>query len=161
MEKSGNNIYIRLAGITKESLVDGPGIRYVVFLQGCSLNCKGCHNPETHSRDGGVLYLVDDIVKEIKKTDYLDGLSISGGEPFEQAENCAYLIRKVRAVFPEFHILCYTGFTYEKLKESKDSFIQDMLNNINILIDGPFILEQKTLDLSFRGSKNQNIIKLR
>lgn len=161
MEINEEFISIRLAGITEESIVDGPGVRYVIFTQGCSHQCKGCHNPETHDFNGGVLFHINDLVNDIAQRDYLDGLTISGGEPFEQPENCYQLIKEVRLLLPDFHILCYTGYTFEELKRSDNQYVLDILKNINTLIDGPFIIEEKSLELSFRGSKNQRIIELK
>ena len=88
---------IRIAGVVKESIVDGPGIRYVVFAQGCKHNCKGCHNPHTHSFEGGSIVEVDSIISEMKRNPLLDGITLSGGEPFEQAEGFAVLAQKARA----------------------------------------------------------------
>lgn len=82
---------IRIAGIVNESIVDGPGIRLVVFTQGCSHNCKGCHNPHTHSYTGGTLVKISDILEKMKKNPLLDGLTISGGEPFDQANTVGIL----------------------------------------------------------------------
>jgi len=152
---------IRIAGIIKESIVDGPGIRMVVFAQGCRHNCPGCHNPQTHSFDGGTLVTVEHILEQAKKNPLLDGITFSGGEPFEQAEVFAVLARKAR----EFNldIMTYTGYTYEQLTDGSDrqKGWRALLDETDILVDGRFELEKKNLLLKFRGSENQRIIDLK
>jgi anaerobic ribonucleoside-triphosphate reductase activating protein len=149
---------IRIAGIINESIVDGPGIRMVVFAQGCKHNCMGCHNPHTHSFEGGEFVKIDRIIEDIKKNPLLDGVTFSGGEPFEQAEGFAELAKRINEM--GLNVMTYTGYTFEKLLEySKvQKGYMELLNNIKILVDGPFIMEQKNLLLKFRGSANQRII---
>ncbi|MGI6538335.1 MAG: anaerobic ribonucleoside-triphosphate reductase activating protein [Caldicoprobacterales bacterium] len=152
---------IRIAGVVEESIVDGPGIRYVVFAQGCPHRCPGCHNPKTHSFDGGILIDIGDILKAIKNNPLLDGITLSGGEPFEQAAAFARLAEKVREL--ELDVIVYTGYTYEELIKhapNRPSW-ESLLNAADILIDGPFIMEQKSYMLKFRGSANQRIIDLK
>lgn len=148
---------IRLSGIIDESVVDGPGIRYVIFTQGCKHNCKGCHNPSTHDETKGYLKSCDDIINNINETKYLSGVTFSGGEPFLQPDKCAYIAKEIKK---EYNIIVYTGYLYEKLLElgKENKAIMDFLSQIDILVDGPFILEQKSLDLKFKGSKNQRMI---
>lgn len=149
---------IRIAGIINESIVDGPGIRMVVFAQGCRHNCVGCHNPHTHSFEGGELVRIDRIVEDAGKNSLLDGVTFSGGEPFEQAEAFALLAQRINET--GLNVMIYTGYTFEQLMElSKErAGYRELLNNTKILVDGPFILEQKDLLLKFKGSKNQRII---
>ncbi len=148
---------IRLSGIIDESVVDGPGIRYVIFTQGCKHNCKGCHNPNTHDETKGYLKACDDIINDINETKYLSGVTFSGGEPFLQPDKCAYIAKRIKK---GYNIIAYTGYLYEQLLElSKvNQAIMDFLKQIDILVDGPFILEQKSLELKFKGSKNQRMI---
>lgn len=149
---------LRISGIIKESIVDGPGIRYVVFTQGCLHKCEGCHNPQTHDLEGGYLIDIDDILAEVKKNPLLDGLTFSGGEPFLQPGPLGELGKAVKAM--GFNIIAYTGFTFEQLLElsKKKPDITSLLQVTDILIDGRFELSQKDLLLKFRGSKNQRPI---
>lgn len=152
---------IRVSGIINESIVDGPGIRMVVFAQGCKHNCEGCHNPHTHSFDGGELVEIDKIISDLKKNSLLDGVTLSGGDPFEQAEELAVLAKKVKEL--GMNVITYTGYTFEQLLElsSKRKGYKELLENTDLLIDGPFILEEKNLLLKFRGSENQRIIDVK
>lgn len=148
---------LRIAGIVEESIVDGPGIRMTVFTQGCNHKCKGCHNPQTHDFKAGRDITIEEIIEKAKNNPLLDGLTISGGEPFEQAQACANLARAARDI--GLNVLVYTGYTYEILQE-KEAY-QDFLQQIDILIDGRFEIDQMDLTLAFRGSKNQRIIELK
>ena len=151
---------IRVSGMVAESIVDGPGIRYVVFAQGCVHNCKGCHNPATHALDGGHLVEVDDIVSAIKKNPLLKGVTFSGGEPFLQAEAFTELAQKCHEL--GLDVICYTGYTFEKLVSSFEVHPEweALLKNIDTLIDGPFVEEKKSLMLLFRGSSNQRMLDM-
>jgi anaerobic ribonucleoside-triphosphate reductase activating protein len=150
---------LRVAGIVKESVVDGPGFRYVIFAQGCEHGCKGCHNPDTHSLDGG--YAVDTVslIKDIKQSKYIDGVTFSGGEPFLQAGAFVHIAEKLKK--ENINIVCYTGFTYEELLQSKDLSTIKLLGLTDMLIDGPYMEELKDISLTFRGSKNQRIIDVK
>lgn len=148
---------IRVAGFANDSIVDGPGLRFTIFTQGCNHNCKGCQNPHTHAANEGTLIDVEDIIMKIKKNPLLDGVTISGGEPFLQPEACAELARKVKEL--NLDVVTYTGFTYEKLLTSKAT--RELLKYTDVLVDGPFIMEQKSLALLFRGSKNQRLIDVK
>lgn len=148
---------IRIAGIEEESIVDGPGIRLVLFTQGCNHHCIGCHNPETHSFDGGELVDIDSIVNMVKENPLLDGITISGGEPFEQAIECSILAKKVKDL--GLNVITYTGYTFEEILCNKR--FRDLLLQTDILIDGKFDISQKSLMLQFRGSANQRIIDVK
>ena len=148
---------IRLSGIVNDSIVDGTGIRLTVFTQGCTHNCKGCHNPQTHDLLGGYLTDTDEILEKAIKNPLLEGLTFSGGEPFLQPQPLADLA--VKAHEAGYNIFCYTGYLYEDLL--KDSEKRKLLENVDFLVDGPFIEEQKSLMLNFRGSKNQRIIDVK
>lgn len=149
---------LRIAGIIKESVVDGPGIRFVIFVQGCIHNCEGCHNPETHRLDAGKIVETEDILQEIKKNPLLTGVTFSGGEPFLQASACGELARQIHKI--GLNIITYTGYQIETLmnKMNEENSWRDLLMNTDILIDGKFVLAEKSLMLRFRGSRNQRII---
>ena len=152
---------IRIAGIVEESIVDGPGIRYVVFAQGCPHHCPGCHNPKTHSFYGGRVMEIEDILEEIKGNPLLDGITLSGGEPFEQAAAFSKLVQRVKKI--NLDVIVYTRYTYEKILRAVRIRPDwgSLLEATDILIDGPFIEEQKSYMLKFRGSANQRIIDMR
>lgn len=152
---------IRLSGIINESIVDGPGIRMVLFAQGCKHNCNGCHNPETHSFSGGKLYSIDWIIEQVKKNPLLDGLTFSGGEPFEQAEAFSELAIKAKQM--GLNIMTYTGYTLEHLLEDSNKLesCSELINHTDILVDGRFDQTKRNILLKFRGSENQRIIDVK
>lgn len=152
------NAHLKIAGIERESIVDGPGIRLVVFAQGCKHNCPGCHNPATHSFDGGMMLSIESILGILSSNPILDGITLSGGEPFEQAEGFAELAQKSRQL--GFHVMTYTGYTYEKIIAGcmDRTGWRRLLDNTDILVDGPFIMEKRNILLKFRGSENQRMI---
>lgn len=150
---------LRVAGIVKESVVDGPGFRYVIFAQGCTHCCKGCHNPDTHASDGGYAVDTESLIEDIKQSKYIDGVTFSGGEPFLQADAFLHIAEKLKEA--NMNIVCYTGFTFEQLVESKDKNRIKLLGLVDMLIDGPYIEELKDISLAFRGSKNQRIIDVK
>lgn len=147
---------LRIAGLTKESIVDGPGIRYVVFAQGCNHKCKGCHNPDTHSMSGGYEIDVDMLIKDILNSKHIDGVTFSGGEPFLQAEAFLYIAKVLK--HHNIHIISYTGYTFEQIIGNNINHEIELLNNIDVLIDGPYIEKLRDLSIPYRGSKNQRII---
>jgi len=151
---------IRIAGIVPESVVDGKGIRFTIFVQGCHFCCKGCHNPNAQDFNGGYDISLQEILGQISQNPLLDGITLSGGEPFAHAESLAILSKAVKA--KNLNIWCYTGYTLEELNEkAKTDFnIKALLNEIDVLVDGLFVEELKDLTLPFRGSKNQRIIEL-
>ncbi len=147
---------IRIAGILEESIVDGPGVRLVVFTQGCKHNCPGCHNPETHNFSGGYDIDIKDILQKLKENPMIDGITLSGGDPFEQSDSCSILASKAKEL--GYNVVAYTGYTYEKLLKNKRHL--NLLKNVDILIDGKFELEKIDLTLPFRGSSNQRILNV-
>ncbi len=151
---------IRVSGLVPESIVDGPGIRYVVFAQGCVHRCKGCHNPATHDLKAGELVEVDDIIAAVKKNPLLKGVTFSGGEPFLQAQAFTELAQKCHEL--GLDVISYTGYTFEQLVSgfSEHPEWESLLKNIDVLIDGPFVEEKKSLLLLFRGSSNQRILDM-
>jgi anaerobic ribonucleoside-triphosphate reductase activating protein len=152
------SVYIRIAGVVKESIVDGPGIRYVVFSQGCRHNCRGCHNPHTHSFDGGSVIDVDTVISEMRRNPLLDGITLSGGDPFEQAEGFAQLAGKARAC--GYNVMTYTGYSYEdilKYKCERPGW-DELFDNSDVIVDGRYEENKRNLMLSYRGSENQRVI---
>lgn len=151
---------IRICGVVRESIVDGPGLRFVLFTQGCPHHCPGCHNPESHALDGGYEVTEEKVWTEFVKNPLLRGLTLSGGEPILQAGALVGLCRRVHAAGKD--VILYTGYTYEQLCamwEEKPEIL-DLLREVDLLVDGRFILEQRDLTLLYRGSRNQRIIDL-
>ena len=146
---------IRIAGLVPESFVDGDGIRFAIFMQGCQRNCAGCHNPETHALDGGRLVDTDEIISEIKKNPLLDGITLTGGEPLLQIEAVGELARAAQSL--GLNVWCYTGFAFEELPLE----VAPLLEYVDVLIDGEFIESLRDLELQFRGSRNQRIIDIK
>ena len=158
MSDTKSTTKLRLAGVVRESIVDGPGIRMTVFVQGCPHHCKGCHNAHTWDFEGGYDGSVERIIEEAGKDPLIKGITLSGGEPFEQAEALTALARQARAI--GLNIFCYTGYTFEYLHEHFDEHpeYRELLEECDWLVDGPFIEEQMSLMLHFRGSRNQRIL---
>ena len=154
---------IRLAKIELErgSIVDGLGIRAVLWTQGCPHNCPGCHNPETHSYDDGTLIDISEIKKQLNSLDIEEGLTLSGGDPFEQIESCLDIAKYSQSI--GLNVWCYTGYTYEELmkKSEINPLIIPFIKEIDILVDGRFIQKQRSLEAKFRGSKNQRLIDVK
>lgn len=153
---------IRIAGVYRESIVDGPGIRFSIFSQGCRHNCEGCHNPETHDFKGGYDCDIDKIVEEILKNPLLDGVTFTGGDPMFQTEGFYLLAKKIKEKRNDLNILIYTGYTYEELLEisKEDEYAEKLLELTDYLIDGRFVLAERDLSLLFRGSSNQRFIDM-
>ena len=154
---------IRLAVdyLQQDSIVDGEGIRAVIWTQGCAHKCPGCHNPQTHSFNDGYLLDIKEVEKMIDNLEGQDGITFSGGDPFYQTEECTILAKYAKK--QGLNIWCYTGFTFESLIKLSDNNpnIINFLKEIDVLIDGPFLLEKKSLDAIFRGSTNQRIIDVK
>ncbi|MDR2924133.1 MAG: anaerobic ribonucleoside-triphosphate reductase activating protein [Treponema sp.] len=153
---------MRLSGITPESFVDGPGLRYVIFTQGCPHQCPHCHNPETWDNNGGKEYTVKQVVrllKQQKKTK--QGVTFSGGEPFLQADELAETALAAHQI--NWDVVTYTGYTYEELIlliNGGNSGVSALLAATDILIDGKYIHKLRNIELHFRGSSNQRIIDM-
>lgn len=152
---------IRLSGIAYESLVNGPGIRRVFFSQGCKHNCKGCFNSDTHDFNGGENRNMDELIESVLDNPMIKGVTFSGGDPLEQAEKFAYMAKAFKN--NNLNIWCYTGYTYEYIREHKDenNGWNELLNNIDVLVDGKFEEENMQEGLKFRGSTNQRIIDIK
>ena len=144
-----------LSGIVSDSIVDGPGIRTTVFSQGCPHHCEGCHNPETWAFGCGTAMAVEDVVQIVCANPLCRGVTFSGGEPFAQAEAFAKLAQMLKE--KGYEVASYTGYTFEQLLVGTPAQ-KKLLETIDVLIDGPFILAQKTLEVPFRGSRNQRIL---
>ena len=150
---------IRLSGpLEHDSIVNGYGLRAVLWTQGCPNHCKGCQNPETWDFNGGVLVDVEEIKKELKTFKGQTGITFCGGEPFVQPEACKEIADFCRNELG-WNVWSFSGFTYEKIKEHGGA-AWEFLKSLDALIDGPFILEQRDLTLKFRGSKNQRLLHL-
>lgn len=150
---------LRLAGITRESVVDGPGIRVVIYAQGCPHDCPGCQNPKTHDPTGGQLFDAKQVVRMIRRVPLAQGVTFSGGEPFAQAEAFAELGHMLESY--GLDIITYTGYVWEDLANSSEAGWRDLLSLTSLLIDGPFHEDDRDLSLAFRGSGNQRIIDVR
>ncbi|MCC0650563.1 anaerobic ribonucleoside-triphosphate reductase activating protein [Clostridioides sp. ZZV15-6598] len=145
--------------ISHDSIVDGPGLRMVLWTQGCVHNCKGCHNPQTHNLCGGFYMDTKEIINEIKSLKLQKGITLSGGEPFLQPEPLEEIAKEAKK--NGLDVWSYTGFTFEQLLDKKNSAYfknLNLLKQIDVLVDGRFIDEKKDISLKFRGSSNQRII---
>ncbi|MBQ7825093.1 MAG: anaerobic ribonucleoside-triphosphate reductase activating protein [Clostridia bacterium] len=150
---------IRLAGIVPESIVDGPGYRLAVFVQGCPHACPGCHNPKTHDFAGGYLSDTAEIIAKLGKNPLVRGVTLTGGEPMMQA---AALCEVASAAKEKgMNVWCYTGFTLEALYKENQSDRMRLLSFVDVLVDGPYIAHERSLDLLYCGSKNQRLIDMR
>lgn len=147
---------IRIAGIVDDSIVDGPGLRFTIFTQGCSHHCPGCHNPETHDPMGGREEETDRLIARMKKNPLLSGITLSGGDPMEQSAACAELAKAAHAA--GLNVWTYTGYTWEQLLKENEADRMALLGETDVLVDGPFIQSQRSLELNFCGSKNQRLI---
>lgn len=149
---------MRIAGYTKESVVDGPGIRFVVYAQGCPHHCEGCQNPETWDFMAGEEISEDLLFSLIRETKLLRGVTFSGGEPFSQAAAFASLAERVRSL--GLDIVTYTGYTFEELLEMSkdDKDFKLLLERSDFLVDGRYIASERDLSVPFRGSRNQRLI---
>lgn len=149
---------IRLNGIMDESIVDGPGLRFVVFTQGCPHGCPGCHNPDSHADDGGYLSDTDAIFSRFRENPLLSGITFSGGEPFMQSEALCSLAESVKGCGK--HLMVYTGYTCECLAGvAKDNrAVRRLLELTDVLVDGPYRERLRNLELQYRGSSNQRVL---
>lgn len=151
---------LRLYGLVTDSIVDGLGYRTAIFTQGCPHACPGCHNPGSHPMDGGTVWALDDIEQKFTGNPLLSGITLSGGEPFMQAEGCAELARRARN--KGLTVWLYSGFTYEQLlaRAQADPHAAALLAAADVLVDGRFVLAERSLELLFCGSRNQRVIDL-
>lgn len=147
---------INIAGFNKNSITDGPGLRFVVFCQGCIHNCEGCHNADTHEFNTGEDYTAQAIYEMIRQNPIAKGVTFSGGEPFCQPSGFFALAKILKN--SGYELACYSGFTIEELMEDKDSDSYKLLCELDILVDGKFILKEKSFDLKYKGSRNQRTL---
>lgn len=149
---------IKIAGIVNETISDGPGLRMTVFAQGCPHGCEGCHNEHTHDYNGGHYVSVNEILEKIDKNPLLDGVTFSGGEPFEQAQAFAGLGGRIKE--RGLNVITYTGYTFEYLTKNADdlNMFGALLEVTDYLVDGPYEADKKNYLLKFKGSSNQRVI---
>ena len=152
---------IRLAGIAENSLVNGKGLRKVFFSQGCSHHCEGCFNQHTWEFAGGRMFDMDELVQKVKDEPFLDGVTFSGGDPFQQADKFAYLAKKLHEA--NINIWAYTGYTFEELMKlaQTNSYIKQMINNVDVIVDGRFMKDKMSENLKYCGSSNQRVIDVK
>ena len=146
-----------LAGIVQDSIVDGPGIRTTVFCQGCPHHCPGCHNPETWEFGTGTELDVETVLRIVQENPLCHGVTFSGGEPFAQAEAFSRLGRMLKEA--GYEVAAYSGYTFEQLLAGTRQQ-RELLETIDVLIDGPFLLAERSLELNFRGSRNQRVLNV-
>ena len=149
---------LEVSGIVSDSIVDGPGIRTTIFSQGCPHHCPGCHNPETWAFGCGTRIPVEAVVEIVESNPLCRGVTFSGGEPFAQAEGFARLARVLKE--KGYEIASYSGYTFEELLRGSEAQ-RELLRSIDILIDGPFLRDRKSLEIAFRGSTNQWILDVK
>ena len=150
------NMKIKISGIERHSLVNGPGVRYVLFTQGCPHACPGCQNPETWDIQKGKLYETSTVISDILATKYLDGVTFSGGDPLFQPEAIKEIAMELKR--HGLNIWCYTGYTYEEILNGPSQARRDVLPYLDVLVDGRFVLSLKSENCLYRGSTNQRLI---
>ena len=150
---------ISLSGVTGDSIVDGPGLRLTIFTQGCLHHCPGCHNPQTHDPEGGSWADTEDILAAAAENPLLDGITLSGGDPFLQPVPCLALAEGAHKI--GLNVWTYTGYTWEALLEENDTEKLALLKETDVLVDGPFLRAERSLELRFCGSRNQRLIDVK
>lgn len=150
---------IRLAGLVGESIVDGPGYRFAVFVQGCPHGCPGCHNPKTHDFAGGYEADTDEVIAKIGGNPLVRGVTLTGGEPMMQAKALREIAEAARE--KGMNIWCYTGYTLEALLREQNPDRMRLLALVDVLVDGPYLSHERSLDLVYCGSKNQRLIDMK
>lgn len=150
-----------IVGINFESVVDGDGVRVVVFFSGCNHHCKGCHNPTSHDFNTGKPFgseIQEQIAEYVRETPFVSGVTLSGGDPMYSADSILSFIKELKELSPTSTVWVYSGFTYEEIVS--DEHMLQLLRLCDVLVDGPFLLEQRDITLSYRGSRNQRIIDI-
>ena len=150
---------ISLSGVTGDSIVDGPGLRLTIFTQGCLHHCPGCHNPQTHDPEGGSWADTEDILAAAAENPLLDGITLSGGDPFLQPVPCLALAEGAHKI--GLNVWTYTGYTWEALWEENAPEKIALLKETDVLVDGPFLLAERSLELRFCGSRNRRLIDVK
>lgn len=154
------NDLIKICKIIPDSIVDGLGFRYVIFTQGCKHDCRGCFNPSTHDFNSGVSISSDEILNDLESNlELIKGITLSGGDPFEQSEALVPLVKEIKNKFPQLDIWAYSGYTIDLLINDNNKYL--LLKEIDVLVDGKFDIELKDVRLKFKGSTNQRIIDVK
>ena len=154
-----SELSIRIYGTADDSIVDGPGIRFTVFAQGCGRRCLGCHNPDSQPIDAGSMTSADNLLAAIYANPLLTGVTLSGGEPFDQAEALLGFVQRLHAERPQLTLWAYSGYLFEELVAGQPGqAARDLLALLDVLVDGPFMQGQRSLGLQWRGSANQRVI---
>jgi len=153
---------MKMAGFYDESISNGLGWRAVLFVSGCPHGCPGCHNKEAQSFDFGQEFNKQEIIDRICENSILKGITLSGGEPLceENIAGVLDFVKSLKEVKPNFNVWCYSGYTLEQLMNRNDEITNEMLENIDVLVDGQFVLDKKNPTLKFRGSENQRILDI-
>ena len=159
MSEGKESKIIRMCGIEPESIVDGPGFRFVIFVQGCPHHCHGCHNPESWSFDAGYDISVEEVFEQIKAGEGLRGVTFSGGEPFEQVPALLELAKLVKGA--GLTLMSYSGYTLDELESRHDPETDELLSMLDILVDGRYDEKLRNLTLIYCGSENQRVIDMR
>ncbi len=157
-----DKLYVRLAApLQQDSIVDGEGIRTVIWFQGCAHNCEGCHNPSSHDFKAGKLVDIEEVKKQLDSLEFQKGITFSGGDPLYQPEALLELAKYTHKLGMD--VWCYTGFTFEELLSMarRNKVIKEVLSEIDILVDGKFEFEKKCFEVKFRGSYNQRILDVK
>lgn len=155
---------MNLYDFIEDSIVDGIGLRTVIAIQGCSHNCIECHNPNSHDYNKGIPFteeLQNEILAKIEKNILLDGITLSGGDPFFSAKQVLSFVKKIKQNIPNLNIWIYSGFTFEEIIKSNNDSKKELLFLCDVIVDGKFILEERNIILPFKGSNNQRIIKIK
>ena len=147
---------MKIFGLVQDSIVDGPGFRFSCFVQGCPHHCPGCHNPASHDPEGGREIPVEEVARQLLSNPLTDGLTLSGGDPFAQSEDCLALARIAHE--NNLNVWAYSGWTFEYLRDQGSEGQKALLAEVDVLVDGPFLMEQRSLALPWRGSRNQRVI---
>ena len=150
---------IRIAGRVVDSIVDGPGMRYALFTQGCPRACPGCHNPQTHDQKGGFETTTEEILKEIDSNPLLDGVTFSGGDPFMQPKPLVELAKELKK--RNLNVITYTGYRWEELVDANDPDWNALIQASDVIVDGPFVQSLHDWKLKYTGSSNQRIIDVK
>ena len=152
---------IQTAGELYDSLANGPGMRYVLFTQGCSMGCPGCHNTHTWNKELGVSMSIDTIMEHIESSPFIEGVTLSGGDPMEQPKEILELCKRIKSECPSLNIMIYSGRTYEQLIGMNNSYIHEILSIADYLADGRFEIDNREGAQLYTGSANQWIIDLK
>ena len=151
--------HIRVFGTESDSIVDGPGLRCAIFTQGCTHGCPGCHNPDSHALEGGQERSIAELVEGICQNPMTQGVTLSGGDPFDQVQASAELARQIKE--RGYNLWTYTGYLYEDLEASDDPAVRQLLDCTDVLVDGPFVQSRASYDLEWRGSSNQRLVDVK